>query len=240
VDPLAMKFPNISPYAFSANNPINYVDPDGRAPESIYGTDPVFAPRVRPTSGNLNKSRFRMVNRINSDGSIRQHHGVDILASKGTSLKSALAGEVVSVRNSFKAGQYAKNSYGNFIIVKSEVEGAAVFMKYAHLDKVNIKVGDQVSAGTEIGLTGNTGNAVGLSDDQDHVHIEASKGGDYFNLDTRIDPEQFFETKFDSQGNPVNLKTLTDSEVNNISNFINDITNEQNFIGPDPVSLPEL
>lgn len=42
-----------------------------------------------------------MVNRLNDDGSVRQHHGIDVLASKGTSLKSALAGEVVSVRNSF-------------------------------------------------------------------------------------------------------------------------------------------
>ena len=243
VDPLAMKFPNISPYAFSANNPINFVDPDGRASEATNGTDPVFAPRIRPTGGELNKSRFQRVNRINPDGSIRQHHGIDILAPKGTSLKSALAGEVVSVRNTFKAGQYARNSYGNFIIVKSEVDGEPVFMKYAHLDQVNVKVDDQVSAGTAIGLTGNTGNAVGLSDDQDHVHIEASKGGDYFNLKTLINPEQFFETKFDSQGNPIKPNTLTDSEVSDISNFTNDFTNEQNFIDPSlpgPVSLPEL
>ena len=29
-DPLAEKYPNISPYAYCANNPIKYVDPDGR------------------------------------------------------------------------------------------------------------------------------------------------------------------------------------------------------------------
>jgi len=116
-------------------------------------------------------------------------------------------------------------------------------MKYAHLDQVNVKVGDQVSAGTGIGLTGNTGNAVGLPDDQDHVHIEASKGGDYFDLKARINPEQFFDTKFDSQGNPVNPKTLTNSETSRISNFINNLSNEQNIIGPtlpEPVSLPIL
>jgi YD repeat-containing protein len=32
VDPLAHKFPNISPYAFVENNPINLIDPDGREP----------------------------------------------------------------------------------------------------------------------------------------------------------------------------------------------------------------
>jgi hypothetical protein len=34
-DPLSEEFPSWSPYSFSFNNPIRFVDPDGRAPESI-------------------------------------------------------------------------------------------------------------------------------------------------------------------------------------------------------------
>jgi RHS repeat-associated protein len=30
VDPLGEKHPNMSPYAYCANNPINLIDPDGR------------------------------------------------------------------------------------------------------------------------------------------------------------------------------------------------------------------
>ena len=30
VDPLAEKYPNISPYTYVANNPINAIDPDGK------------------------------------------------------------------------------------------------------------------------------------------------------------------------------------------------------------------
>ena len=36
VDPLAEKFPNVSPYAYALNNPIVLVDPDGREPIPFY------------------------------------------------------------------------------------------------------------------------------------------------------------------------------------------------------------
>jgi RHS repeat-associated protein len=43
VDPLAHKFPHISPYAFVENNPINLIDPDGREPIKPYvGTAAMF------------------------------------------------------------------------------------------------------------------------------------------------------------------------------------------------------
>ncbi len=35
LDPLANKYPDVSPYAFSLNNPIRFIDPDGKSPEDV-------------------------------------------------------------------------------------------------------------------------------------------------------------------------------------------------------------
>ena len=36
LDPLAANYPSLSPYAYCANNPVNYIDPDGEAIETVW------------------------------------------------------------------------------------------------------------------------------------------------------------------------------------------------------------
>lgn len=42
VDPLAEKFPGWSSYNFTMNNPLRFIDPDGRMAADAMGNNPVF------------------------------------------------------------------------------------------------------------------------------------------------------------------------------------------------------
>jgi len=55
---------------------------------------------------------------------------------------------------------------------------------YCHLDRVDVRTGDKVDPGQQLGTCGNTGNAAGT---EPHVHLEIHPGG-YKNP---VDPEQF-------------------------------------------------
>jgi len=71
-------------------------------------------------------------------------------------VKSTMAGKVVY------AG-WNDEGYGNLVIV----ENGPYRTYYAHLSSIPVQVGDQVSAGSTIGLSGNTGNSTGP-----HLHYE--------------------------------------------------------------------
>jgi len=105
------------------------------------------------------------------------------------------SGTVISVEDSFDPGEYRRRSYGNTITLESELNGNIVIIMYAHLNRVDVQEGYNVSQGQIIGLSGNTGNAVDSETDTTilpHVHIEAKVDGE------RVDPAEYLATKFDS------------------------------------------
>jgi murein DD-endopeptidase MepM/ murein hydrolase activator NlpD len=84
------------------------------------------------------------------------HNGLDFGIPVGTQVKSTMDGNVVY------AG-WNDQGYGNLVIV----EHGDYKTYYAHLSSIPVSVGDSVSAGETIGLSGNTGNSTGP-----HLHYE--------------------------------------------------------------------
>src|SRR5699024_4320377 len=94
------------------------------------------------------------------------HKGVDFGFPHGAKVPSQTGGNV-------KFAGYGKSGsgyggYGNVVSVKNGI----MEVLYAHLSKVMKKVGDTVSQGDILGLSGNTGNSTGP-----HLHYEVRKNG---------------------------------------------------------------
>lgn len=87
----------------------------------------------------------------------RQHAGIDIAAPSGTPVKAARSGRVIY------AGQRI-SGYGKMIVIRHSPNFATV---YAHLSRMGVRVGDQVSRGQLIGKVGNTGRST-----NPHLHFE--------------------------------------------------------------------
>ncbi|MEU3510501.1 LysM peptidoglycan-binding domain-containing M23 family metallopeptidase [Streptomyces longwoodensis] len=91
------------------------------------------------------------------------HTGVDFVVPTGTSLKAVAAGTVVS------AGW--GGAYGNQVVIKLN---DGYYAQYAHLSQLSVSVGQTVTEGQQIGLSGATGNVTGP-----HLHFEIRTTPDY-------------------------------------------------------------
>ncbi len=122
---------------------------------------PPVAGKYRITSG----EGARKSGRTNNGAKMSSfHHGSDWAGEKPGSkpdIQNVTAGKVVWAG---KAG-----GYGNTVLVQNP-DGYTV--QYAHLDSIDVKVGDQVPAGGKIGVMGSTGNVTGV-----HLDMVVSKDG---------------------------------------------------------------
>ena len=167
-----------------------------------------------------NKNRFKKAKRYRSSGKVYYHRGTDVLAKTGTDVHSLLCGEVANFghRTSFKTNQYAKDSFGNTVVIKSkDKDDKIIYIKYCHLDSVSVKKGDKIIHNQIIAKSGSTGNAAtilytsgskkgklknGIKEEHRHIHIEASRNKNFSNSRTgnENDPETYMKTKFDKDG----------------------------------------
>lgn len=89
------------------------------------------------------------------------HNGMDFAVSVGTPIYSAADGVVIGVANTDDACVGA--SYGKWVLVKHN-NGLSTL--YAHLSSFSVGVGQSVTAGQKVGLSGNTGYSTGP-----HLHF---------------------------------------------------------------------
>jgi murein DD-endopeptidase MepM/ murein hydrolase activator NlpD len=94
------------------------------------------------------------------------HPGVDLRAPVGTPIRSIMKGQVADVK-------YETYGYGKHVIVE---HGNGFKSLYAHMSKVEVKVGDEVGLDTILGEIGSTGRSTGP-----HLHIEVYENGNKIN-----------------------------------------------------------
>jgi len=103
------------------------------------------------------------------------HYGIDFTAKVGTPIYSTGKGKIAYV-----IPHTSKDSkgYGNLIIID---HGYGYRTLYAHMNKFNVKVGDEVERGDIIGYVGNTGLSTGP-----HLHYEVIRYGQ------KVNPVNYF------------------------------------------------
>lgn len=115
---------------------------------------------VAPVSGSYVSTGYRTGGAAWSSGS---HTGVDFHAAVGTPVRAVGSGTVV------EAGW--AGSYGNNIVIRMN---DGTYTQYGHLSSVGVSVGQAVTPGQRIGLSGASGNVTGP-----HLHFEARTTAEY-------------------------------------------------------------
>ena len=137
-----------------------YYSSDGRSTQAAFLRSPLkFAARV---SSHFSHSRFHPVLKIR-----RPHLGTDYAAPTGTPVQSVASGKVVFSGRSGGAGNLVRIQHAN-----------GFETLYMHLSRRQVRLGQKVEQGTQIGLVGSTGLATGP-----HLDFRIRKGGRYLNFE---------------------------------------------------------
>ncbi|MFY3385091.1 M23 family metallopeptidase [Paracidovorax sp. MALMAid1276] len=125
--------------------------------------------------------------RRNADGSARDHQGWDLVATPLTACY-AIADGVIRKSETTDIG-----GHGKVVALEFLFQGRTLFALYSHLSLVCVARGTRVTQGEVIAYTGTTGNAKGMSGEDQHLHfeirneLEAGRG-----LSGRVDPKTLY------------------------------------------------
>ncbi|KKP46535.1 MAG: hypothetical protein UR39_C0010G0047 [Candidatus Woesebacteria bacterium GW2011_GWA1_33_30] len=90
------------------------------------------------------------------------HPGLDLDGITGDTIKPIKKGKVISI-------DHSKFAYGNSVIID---HGNDLTSLYAHMSKINVTLGQEVTTNTKVGEMGATGRSFG-----DHLHLEIRDHG---------------------------------------------------------------
>jgi len=111
----------------------------------------------------LTAGTFRFTSRFGprrrQNGSWGFHRGLDMAAPHGTPVKAVAHGVVIEARHA--------RGFGNTVVISHSNK---VKTRYAHLSKIDVRVGHSVEQGQRIGRVGNTGHTRGKNGV--HLHFE--------------------------------------------------------------------
>ena len=96
-------------------------------------------------------------------------YGYDFLMPIGTTVTAARGGTVTHIEESHFDGEIAATGKDNFLVILHPDGTSALYGHFTH-DGVSVSVGQSVSAGDLIGLSGNTGNTA----NKPHLHLSES------------------------------------------------------------------
>ena len=100
-----------------------------------------------------------------------QGKAVDQETHLGYDLASVVHSPVYAANNGVVVYAKPLGIYGNTVILD---HGLGVYSSYSHMSKIDVKVGDKVAKGAELGRTGATGLAAG-----DHLHFAINLQGEF-------------------------------------------------------------
>ncbi|MCG8966193.1 MULTISPECIES: M23 family metallopeptidase [Streptomyces] len=110
-----------------------------------------------------------------------KHSGQDFAVPIGTNVMAAHGGTVVKAGGN---GAGDGPAYGNAIVIK---HGNGTYSQYAHLSRIDVKIGQVVKTGQHIAKSGNTGNSSGP-----HLHFEIRTTPNY---GSAVDPVAFLRAQ---------------------------------------------